>query len=212
MPAWLRSRGLWALVLVVVLSLGIRTVSSGIGARNRGLSALERGDELAATVALREAVSWYAPFAGWREDARRALWALYEAQVEAGRTGDAVRTLNALRAGLRAARSILHPDGDWPDRVDGRLATLMARWEAEEAAAEDRPVPEDRAARATHYAQVLAHSARPSRAWGLLAVLGFVLWVGAAVAAARSPRGTLWRRLALSALGLVAFLAGVALA
>ena len=199
-----------AIILVVLLA---RIYASGQGALDDGHAALERGNELAATVAYREAVSWYVPLlASWRTEAGGALWALHEAQIADGRLPDAVRSLQSLRAGLRSGDSILRPDEGLKARVDAALAPLMAQWEREDAQAAGREPPGTLTDRTAHHAALLARDERPSRGWGLLGVAGFFLWAGAATAGLRGDSGPRWRLLALSATGFVAFLLGVGLA
>jgi hypothetical protein len=171
------------------------------------------GNELRATVAYREAVSWYLPLvAPWRDEAADALWTLHRTQLEAKRLPAAVQSLQSLRAGLRSADSLWRPDGALKARVDATLAPLMAQWEAQDARASGRQSPGELTARTAHHAALLAQDERPSRAWGLLAVLGFGLWVGAAIRGLDREGSARARLLALSLLGLVAFLAGLALA
>jgi hypothetical protein len=211
-PPARRARAI-ALVLAVVLgAVCVRTVVSGTAARERGLGLLAAGDEVGAALALREATSWYMPLGWWRADAIEALWALHERQAAEGRLPDAVSTLSSLRAGLFAARSVLHPDGDWLARVDGALAPLMARWEAAAATAEGRSAPGALAERQAWFAATLARPTRPSRGFGLLGVLGFALWVAATWRGLSHEGRSRWRWLGAGALGLVAFLAGVGLA
>lgn len=194
----------WVGSAAVLLALVGRTVWSGYGALADGRRALEAGRELEATVALREATSWYLPKASWREQAMEELWSLHERQLEAERLQDAVRTLQALRGGARAARSVLAPDAAWRERVNDRLAELMARWEAR-----DGGGSEGRAALERRHRRLLRRDERPARGWGLLCVLGFGLWVGAALSAIASDGARRWRWLGGSAAGFTAFVVGL---
>ncbi len=198
-----------ALVLTALVG---RVVWSGYGSLDVGLAALEEGQQLTATVALRESVSWYLPVAPWREEAAQALWGLHEEQLAAGNVADAVRTLQALRGGLRAAQSVLRPGAEWLARTDATLVPLMVRWEREAAAEEGRPSPGTAEERAAFYARSLAQDERPARGWGGLAVVGFGVWVwGMLSGLAREGAGR-WRRLGGAALGFAAFVVGLALA
>jgi hypothetical protein len=207
-----RTLTILAALAIVVGAVGVRTVVSGTRALDRGLERVAAGDEPGAAMFLREAVSWYLPLAWWREDAIEALWALQARQAEQGRLPDAVSTLNALRGGLFAARSVIHPDGDWLARVDAALPPLLARWEAEAASAERRASPGPLGAREGDFAALLARDPRPSRGFGSLAVVGFLLWVGATWRGLGRDGGERWRWLGAGLLGLLAFLAGVAFA
>lgn len=201
-----------AALALVVGAVSVRTVVSGTRALERGQERVAAGDETGAAMFLREAVSWYLPLAWWREDAIEGLWTLQARQAEQGRLPDAVSTLNALRGGLFAARSVIHPDGDWLARVDAALAPLLARWEAESASTERRASPGPLSEREAEFAAILARPTRPSRGFGSLAVVGFIAWVSATwTGLGRSGRER-WRWLGAGAVGLLAFLAGVALA
>jgi len=198
---------------LIALALVARIVTSGQAAVDDGHAALTAGNELGATVAFREAVSWYLPLvAPWRDEAADALWHLHERQLGEDRLPDAVRSLQSLRAGLRGADSILRPNAELKARVDEALAPMMARWEAADVKSSGRTSPGTLEERTAHHAALLARDERPERGWGLLAVLGFFLWVGAAVVGLQREGTPRWRLLGLSAAGLVAFLAGVALA
>lgn len=198
---------------LIALALIARVVFSGQAALEDGHAALKAGDELGATVAYREAVSWYLPIvAPWRDEASDALWTLHEHQLAENRLPDAVRSLQSLRAGLRSADSILRPNTALKVQVDEALAPMMARWEAEDAEASGRTSPGTLQERTAHHAALLANDERPNRFWGLLAALGFLLWVGAAVVGLQREGAPRTRLLGLSAAGLLAFLAGVALA
>jgi hypothetical protein len=211
------ARGSRRVTIIVAVLIGLtligRVISSGQAALEDGHAALAAGNELGATVAYREAVSWYLPLAApWRDQAADALWDLHLTQLEAKRTPAAVQSLQSLRAGLRSADSLWRPDGERKQRVDAALAPLMAAWEAEDAQASGRTIPGELATRAAHHAQLLAQDERPSRPWGLLAVLGFGLWVGAATKGLSQGGPARRRLLALSFAGLVAFLTGLILA
>ncbi len=204
---------MWGLVVAaVVVCVVVRVVVSGSGALERGESALRAGDELAATVALREAVAWYLPLAPWRVAAAEALWALHERQLVDARVADAVRTLQSLRSGFFAARSLVHPDEEALARVDGALPALMATWEAEAAAGEGRSSPGPRAEREAFFASRLTEDARPARGWSVLALLGFALWIGATLTATRRAGRARWVALGVAVAAFAGFLAGVALA
>ena len=206
----------WALVsaaTLVGLVLIARVITSGYAALDEGARAETAGDHLRAVVAYREAVSWYLPgVAPWRGDAADALWSMAEREREAGRLPEAVRALQSLRAGLRSADSLWRPDDALKAKVDSELALLMAQWEAEDTRLAGRESPGNLEERRTHHAALLAKDERPSRGWGLLAVLGFLGWVSAALMAARREAASRRRLLVFSALGLLAFLTGVGLA
>jgi len=188
-------------------------ITSGQAALTDGHAALAEGNELGATVAYREAISWYLPVAApWRDEAADALWEMHVAQLEAERLPAAVQSLQSLRAGLRSADSLWRPDQKRKNLVDETLAPLMARWEAADAKASGRKSPGDLASRTEYHAALLAQDERPSRPFGLLSVLGFAFWIGAAVRGLNQEGKGRAKWLALSALGLITFLTGLALA
>ena len=184
MRAWIIAIGLVMLGLVVRVALG------GVGALDRARSADEVGDTVVAVMEYRQALSWYLPIAPWRGDAADGLMRLSQASLDAGRWEEAVLRLNMLRSGFLGGRSLLGVDDDALSAVDVLLSRALAQWEAEAAIAEQRPSAGSVAERTTHYAGVLANDPMPSRAWGLVAVLGFFLWLGGAwwaAGAARTP-------------------------
>lgn len=197
---------------VVLVAVGTRSCVSGCGALERGREALERGEEVVGAFELREAVSWYLPIAPWRWEAAELLWGLHERQANDGRLPEAVRTLNLLRAGLFAGRSFFGPDGEWRERIDAALAPLMARWERDAAVAEGRAPPGPLERRTERFQAVLERDPMPNRWLGLLAVLGFGLWGGAAWwSAERSGRQRVWG-LGMAAGGFLLFLLGLGFA
>ena len=208
------SRRFGALVgLIIVLTLISRVVTSGQSALEEGHEALIQGQELRAVTSYREALSWYLPLAApWRMEAGDALWELHERQLKEGRLSAAVQSLQSMRAGLRSADSLWRPNQELKRQVDDALAPLMARWEAEDAKANGRISLGSLEERRTHHARLLSKDARPNRLWGLIASLGFFLWVGASLKALKQNRDKPMPLYLLSALGLLAFLAGLSLA
>lgn len=194
----------------VVALLCVRVVAGGTGAYDRGMAALESGDELLAGLELREAITWYLPVAPWRGSAAEALWSLHEAQLRRGEVQAAVSTLTLLRAGYMGSRTLFGVD-PWKDRADAALAPLMARWESELGQAEGRDTGA-LAERQAFFASKLAEDPLPAAGWGLLGVLGFAGWVaGMLIGVRREGRGR-WVVLAAAAICFAAFLGGIALA
>lgn len=207
-----RWRG-WALVcLLVVTALGVRVGISGQGALARGEAALERGEHLAAALAFRQALSWTLPWAApWRQRATDALEQLAKKQEAARDLEGAVTTLSALRSGILASWSLVHPDEQLKSRTDDKLAALLARWEAQRGApAGGEPLaalPE----REAFFARALVRDHRPHRGWSVLAGLGFLLWVGGLWRASCAQRTQGRRWWLLGVVGFACFLAGLAL-
>ena len=160
----------------------------------------------------REAISWVLPVAPWREDAADVLWDIHTGQVKAGELKEAVQTLSMLRAGLMAGRSLLGPDEEWHSKVDAALAPLMARWEAKATSQEGRPLPGTLEEREAHFATILAQDTLPSRGYGLLAIIGFFIWVVAVWRSTDSEGNLRLKLLSAGALGFLLFLLGLTLA
>ena len=198
--------------IVILLAVFIRVGVSGSGALERGRAAILQGDETLASHHFRESISWYLPVAPWRDDSAQALWDLHKSQVARGNLKDAVQSLSMLRAGFMAGRSLIGPDQVWRAQTDQALAPLMAQWEAQAAAQEGRQVPGDLKEREAHFAQVLARDTMPSRSSGLLAVLGFGLWIASIWRATGAQGRSRLRYLGAGALGFILFLVGVATA
>ena len=203
---WLAVVG--TLFLVVVIRVGV----SGSSSLEAGQTALASGDEVGATAHLRESVSWYLPWGPWRSVAMEDLWSLYEKQAARGDLPAAVRTLSALRSGVVAGQGLVRSDGEQLDRVHAVLPGLMARWEAQAAEEEGRRTPGPMAEREAHFSRLLDQDARPQRGWGLLAVLGFGLWIGGGIYATGKDGAERIRPLVASVGGLVLFLVGLGLA
>jgi hypothetical protein len=196
----------------VLMLLTARVSWSGHGALESGRTALAAGEHLAARVLLREAVSWYLPGAIWRQEAAELLWGLHERQVQKGALKEAVGTLQALRAGFIAAQSIVRPDEEWIQRVNERLVPLLVQWESSAAKAEGREISAPELERTRWMRERLLADSRPNRLWAVVMVIGFSLWVGASISAARRRDRRLWHELAMAVCGLLVFCLGLGLA
>ena len=192
-------------VVVLLIRVGV----SGQRSLEAGEAALERGETLAAVASLRTSMGWYLPFAPWRGAAADRLWELHEAQVKAGDVPGAVQSLSALRSGIISTWGLVHTDTDELERVHGALPGLMAQWELDAAAEEGREVPGSLEERTSHYLDILRRETRPLRGWGVLALVGFGLWLIAAWRATERAAGARWRHLAASAGGLLLMLLGL---
>jgi len=199
-------------VVVVLLLVIIRVAFSGSGALKRGDEAQALGDHLGAASAWREAVSWVLPVgAVWRAEAMDRLEKLADEREAAGDLPAAVMALSSLRSGILAGHGLLRPDEDRLKAVDGRLAPLMASWEALDAAESARPVGE-RSARIAFYEEKLSREVRPARSMSLLALIGLLVWLAGMYRAAALQGRARVRELLVATLGVVAMLVGVALA
>ena len=167
-------------VAVVVIGAIIRVAWGGYASLERASQADEAGQLRVAALEYRQTLAWYLPVAPWRAEAADALWELSDKAYQAKRWDDVVMLLNMYRSGILSGRSILGTDSELLARGDERLAEALGRWEAELAIKENRPALGALPARIAHFGDVLAEDRLPSRFWGLLAVLGFLVWLGAA--------------------------------
>ncbi len=200
-------------IALVVLVLVLRVISSGTAALERGDAAHAQGDHLGAAVAWRASVSWTLPVgASWRVTAMDRLERLADEREAAGDLSGAVMALSSLRSGILGGHGLWRPDEDRLTQIDGRLAPMMARWAAEDASENGRVVAEDRESREAFFAAHLARDVRPSRGMSLLAMVGFLVWLGGMYRAARVQGASRVRAALVSVIGLGSMLIGVALA
>lgn len=203
-----RSRWIIGLVCAALLAVTVsRVVHSGQSSLSRGDEAMAQGDVSAAVMAWRTSLGWGLPgWAPWRGLAAERLQALADSQVQSGDVPSAVATLTALRAGRYASRTFWSDDVGEGDRA---LAALLARWEAEAATTEGRTPPGELQARAEHFEAIMAADTLPRPGYGILVVVGFLLWVLGVVGTLRQE-GTRRRWALLGALvGLGMFLCGL---
>jgi hypothetical protein len=171
--------------IVVVFVLGVlvtRAVWEGRGALADGDAALARGDTRTAIEHWSRAARWYAPLAPHVEQAYERLEQVATQAEAAGDPETAVVAWRAVRSAVLATRAIYTPHAERRTRADARIAALMATQAA-------GPAPADAgatvAARTAFYGKQLADDGAPSRAWALIALAGFGLWIGGAVHFAR---------------------------
>ena len=148
----------------------------------QGRSALAAGDELAADGKLDRAVQkwsraarWYVPLAPHVGDALDRLREAGTASEEAGDPVTALIAWRGVRSSVMATRSFYTPNRDRLAEANDKIATLMAALEGAEADP-TRDEPE----RAAWHLALLKRPVGPSVGFSLLAIFGFVLWIGAA--------------------------------
>lgn len=204
----------WAVIvvaLVVILLVMIRVGSSGSDALSRGDAAHAAGDHLGAAAAWREAISWVLPVgASWRGAAMERLEALADEREAAGDLSGAVMALSSLRSGILAGHGLWRPDVERVTATDGRLAPLLAAWEAEDARETGRSISGDRSARVAFFRAQLGQEVRPNRAMSLVAILGFLSWLLGTYGATVSHGRARGRALGIAAVGFLAMVMGVA--
>ena len=210
LPFW--RRPWFVLGVIIITAISLRVIVSGQSALERGDKALESDDTLSAGLAYRESISWVFPIAPWREKAAERLWNLAQLKEKEGKLPEAVEAYSLLRAGFFSGRSLFGLNEAWREKIDAVLAPLMARWEAAASVREGRKSSGTLEERSAYYATILSRDPLPSRGMGLIALWGFVLWIGSTWRATSREAGERTRPLMLSAVGLVLFLVGVACA
>lgn len=178
-PRWRR----WLLVgLLVAAALTTRVLVESHAALDRGEAALVRGDRGAAIRSFQHAVRMYVPGSPFVARALAHLQALAEQAAAAQDAETEQRALLALRAGLLGARSLYTPFASQLRWADERLARLYAGREVALAADPRAPVATARVAELTDWHRDrLAQRPGPA-GWSTgCFLLGFALWIGAAV-------------------------------
>ncbi len=199
-------------VLLAVMSA--RAVFEARAALAEASVALAAGDVDLAVVRLRSAARWYAPFNVY---ATRALVRLEQVGQRADALGEHDRALAAYRsihAGIQATRGLYTPNRAALARADERIAALMA----------EEPPPKIDAQRSPEQRKAdylaLLQAKDPSPFGVLLALAGFLTWVGSAAvfvswgvdAKGRVLRGTARRTAVFLLLGWIAFAVGLRIA
>lgn len=204
------SLSLAAIVLVMALRAVLEARAHAIAAD----VATDRADLEQTVVQLRSSARWYFPLNPY---ALRSLVRLEQMAERAESRGERERALGAYRAihaALHAARGFYTPQAERLTRVDERIAALMA----------EQPAARMEGARseAERKADYLALLSRPQP--GLLGVLlalaGFVVWVGSAMvflswgvdAEGRVLRAVARRSVLCLLLGWIAFAVGLRIA
>jgi hypothetical protein len=202
--------GLAGLAVVVV-----RVLVDARAAVKAGEAALAQGQPDEAVRHFHHAVRMYVPGSPF---GKRALVRLDEVAATARAAGDATgerQALEAIRSGLLGARSLYTPHAARVTAADERLAVLYVA--LEDPAVAGRATPEERLA--FHRERLQRRPGAGSGA-SLLALVGFGLWLGAAVTFLRRgidrtltvrPAWALWCSLAF-VMGLTLFFAGLRLA
>ncbi len=171
-------RRLITVAIVVGFCLAVvvtRAVWQGRGALDAGDQALEAKDSEEAIRHWRRAARWYVPLSPHVSDAYDRLEALAALAEKQGDLRTALAAWQGVRGSILATRSFYTPHEDRLEPANRRIADLMTRLDT------TPPVdmtPEKLAA--WHY-ELLARDESPSVAWSVLAVLGFLVWIGGGV-------------------------------
>lgn len=163
-------------VLLVLISLGVRSTNEQVTAFDKAQTLEQAGEVEEAIVAYRWSLRWYTPWGPKHGDAAAALRRIGD-ETAANRPARAVRALDALRSGLLASRSLYQPHADALAYANATIPPLLVR------VAERKGDKRDKAALLTRFK---ADYARPVGVPGwlsLLVSLGFILWMAGLVMA-----------------------------
>lgn len=188
-----------------------RAVWQGRGALDDGDRALEAHDSEEAIRGWRRAARWYVPLAPHVSDAYDRLEALAALAEQQGDLRTALAAWQGVRGSILATRSFYTPHEDRLDPANKKIAELMTRLDP------TPPVDMTREQLAAWHYDLLARDEAPSVAWSVIAVLGFLVWIGGGILFAMrgvSAEDRLVRRPAITAgvlvmAGLVVWLVGL---
>jgi hypothetical protein len=169
--------GLGGVALAIVVSRATLTAHAELKA---GEAALARGDVTLAVDAFERAGRMRVPGARTHLDALDRLEAIGAPAAAAGDLATARAAYEAARRAILGTRSLGTPQAERLQRVDARLAELLAR------ADQSSGTPEAR--RAWHAAR-LARTEAPRAGFTVMLLIGFALWVGGGAALALGGLG-----------------------
>jgi hypothetical protein len=152
-----------------------RAVWQGRGALDAGDQALAAKDSEEAIRHWRRAARWYVPLAPHVADAYDRLEGLAALAEKEGDLRTALAAWQGVRGSILATRSFYTPHADRLEPANRKIADLMTRLDT---TPPSDMTPEKLAA--WHY-ELLARDESPSVGWSLLAVLGFLVWIGGGV-------------------------------
>lgn len=148
-----------------------------------GRAALARGDEAAAAGEIDQAISSWRRAARWYVPLAPHVGAAYDRLEKAGReaeiAGDpstALRAWRGVRSSILATRSFYTPHAERLGPANERIAALMARIEGPRA---DPDKTEEQ--RRDWHLELLERPVGPSVFWSIVAILGFLTWIGGAI-------------------------------
>ena len=215
-PRRRRDAALAAAALAVALGVvAARLLADSSAALDAAARAAAGGDPEGEVRELFAAARAYLPGSPFVPRALDRLDAVADAALRDGRTEIARRALEAERAAILGARWLVTPHADRLAHADARLAALYAR--IEDPAVDPGASQEQRTA---WHAERLARRPGPHTGFAVLALGGFLLWLGAAVgfftrgldAGLRLRRGPAIAAGLAFAVGMSLFLVGLRLA
>lgn len=167
---------LFAGLFVLFLTLSARAVLEARAEAAHAEVALAAADVDGAIVRLRASARWYAPLNFYASDSLAQLEQIASAAEKRGEHERALSAWRAIHASIHATRSFYIPHTARLARADERIAALMAA--EPPAAIEKSRSPTERKA---DYLALLS-PAEPRLFGVLLAITGFLTWVGSATA------------------------------
>lgn len=172
------ARKLITAAIVVGFCLAVvvtRAVWQGRAALDDGDQALAQGDSEEAIRGWRRAARWYVPLAPHVSDAYDRLEALAELAEKKGDLRTALAAWQGVRGSILATRSVYTPESDRLEPANHKIADLLSRLDP------TLPASMTRDELAAWHGELLARDESPSVGWSLLAVLGFLVWIGGGV-------------------------------
>lgn len=152
-----------------------RAVWQGRGALDDGDRALEANDTEEAIRGWRRAARWYVPLAPHVSDAYARLEALAALAEKQGDLRTALAAWQGVRGSILATRSFYTPHEERLEPANRKIAELMSRLDP------SPPADMSREQLAAWHYELLARDESPSVAWSVIAVLGFLVWIGGGV-------------------------------
>jgi hypothetical protein len=165
-----------AAALVLAFCAGVlvtRAVWQGRGALDDGDRAYQAGDDEEAIRWWRRAARWYVPLAPHVSDAYDRLETVAAAAERRGDLATALTAWQGVRGSILATRSFFTPHGERLAPANQHIASILARMEG---AAPDAGKTE--AEREAWHRELLERDESPALGWSLLALAGFVTWLG----------------------------------
>lgn len=147
----------------------------------RGEEATQRDAYQVAIMHYERAIKWYTPWSASVQHAVEHLWEVGTAAEQRSEWTVALEAYRSLRASLYAVQSFYQPYPEWIPKCEAKIARLMAQTSGAAPAADEQV-----ASHTARFAQMLRRDTTPHRGWSLLAVGGFLGWVGGTI-------GFLWR-------------------
>ncbi len=177
MSFFARLKGLGFTAALMLIMILVRVLYGSATELRAGQEAVVARDFDRAILHLERSLHWYVPFSPTITEAAQQLWEIGQNAEAQGNGALALEAYQALRGAFYATRSFYTPHPAWIARANDRIATLQARdgtarWP-------DPSLSETQ--RKTVALEALTRDDAPEPGWSIIAVLGFLGWVGAAV-------------------------------